>query len=196
MDCAHIDSLNIKNYMWHSSPYLWLTTRFLCSFPLRSIMAATSNSQVGAQAYQGCRDHEHIPLIYIGKPSSIWLKLARHWKQVTQRHFNSTQPDTWAEGGKMPKAKYLRHINIRLSFDQPHISRSPLIFLWNLYCSPALPWASVLFSVCLTFHIFEQQPPTKCHLLHQCISAFPWSLTPIPTRTDLPLGLTWSLPNN
>lgn len=170
MDCAHIDSLNIKNYMWHSSPYLWLTTRFLCSFPLRSIMVATSNSQVGAQAYQGCRDHEHITLIYIGKPSSIWLKLARHWKQVTQRHFNSTQPDTWAEGGKNAYKQNIFDIWTLEFHLTNHTYRDHPWFFSETLLQPCLALGPLSCSQCVWPFIYSNNSPPQ-HVTH-CINVF------------------------
>lgn len=151
MDCAHTDSLNIKNYMWHYSPYLWLTTHFLCSFPLRSIMIVAI---LIIRACSPCLPRLQRPWEH---PLSI------HWKtllcvtnsihilevsSMTAILFHSRQPDNEVKRRKCLKQNNL-DIKVSFAFDQPHSSWSLLIFPWTFCYRPALPEKLSGFSLCV-----------------------------------------------
>lgn len=137
------------------------------------------------------------PWAYSPKPGSVWLKLSRHCKQLAQSVSVQHNPINEDKGKICLKTKYHIHILTLDFYLTSHTHHGhPWFFSETSAAALSCPGPSVFFAVCLTLHILQQQPSTKCHLLHKYISAFPWSLTPIPTWTDLPLGLIWSLPHN
>lgn len=170
MDCAHIDSLNIKNYIWHYSPYLWLTTHFLCSFPLRLIMvAAILTIRACRPGLLRLQRPEHIPLAYSGKPCCVWRKLSTYWKQGARQPFHSIQDNLINEekGQKCLYTKYHRHIKIRFTCDQSHPTWSPPDFSLNTLLQMCLAQGPQGFPLCVWPSIYynnycHPQSVTRC----------------------------------